>query len=57
MGRSRQGAVLDGGPMDGHRMRVDRHQTELDVTMLDGSRHRYVRVTSGEDLFRWHGRI
>jgi hypothetical protein len=57
-------AILDGGPMDGTRLGVDRGVDQLCVVMTDGQQHDYLRtgaVHTLEDgrivpVFRWNGR-
>lgn len=57
-------AVLDGGPLDGHRRAIDADTDHLSVVMTDGQQHQYLRTDEFQTLkdghsvlvFRWNGR-
>ncbi len=44
------GAVLDGGPMDGKEHPADLDTEQLFVIMTDGQQHRYVRTERAQVL-------
>ncbi|GEL19584.1 hypothetical protein PA7_34210 [Pseudonocardia asaccharolytica DSM 44247 = NBRC 16224] len=55
----RKGIPVDGGPLDGDELDVEAEVDEVSVTMMDGTRHRYVRTRESRGqvvVMRWAGR-